>query len=113
MVVACPEINSVKELKGKTVAVAAIGTANFAVLQLVAKHFGLDPEKQIKVLAVGPNQSRLTALKQGLVAAAIVAPRWDFMRRSWVFHVIARSHELFTYPQIGSDHGPMYWRTST
>jgi len=50
MVVARPEINSVKELKGKTVAVAAIGSANFAVLQLMAKHFGLDPEKEIKVL---------------------------------------------------------------
>jgi ABC-type nitrate/sulfonate/bicarbonate transport system substrate-binding protein len=72
MVVARPEINLVKELKGKTVAVAAIGSANFAVLQLMARHFGLDPEKEINVLAVGPNQSRLAALKQGLVAAAVV-----------------------------------------
>lgn len=57
MVVARPEINSVKELKGKTVAVAAIGSANFAVLQLMAKHFGLDPEKEIKVLALGRNEA--------------------------------------------------------
>ena len=64
MVVARPEINSVKELKGKTVVVAAIGSANFAVLQLMAKHFGLDPEKDFKVLAVGPNQSRLAALNK-------------------------------------------------
>lgn len=64
MVVARPEINSVKELKGKTVVVAAIGSANFAVLQLMAKHFGLDPEKEFKVLAVGQNQSRLAALNK-------------------------------------------------
>ena len=42
-----------QELKGKTVAVAAFGSTNFAVLQLMAKHFGLDPEKEIKVLALG------------------------------------------------------------
>jgi ABC-type nitrate/sulfonate/bicarbonate transport system substrate-binding protein len=85
MVVARPEINSVKELKGKTVAVAAIGSANFAVLQLMAKHFGLDPEKEIKVLALGRNEARLAALKQGLVAAMVVPPPWTFMRRSWGF----------------------------
>jgi NitT/TauT family transport system substrate-binding protein len=101
MVVSRPEINSVKELKGKTVAVAAIGSANFAVLQLVAKHFGLDPEKEIKVLALGRNEARLAALQQGLVAAMVVPPPWDFRAKKLGFSVIARSYELFSYPQIG------------
>ena len=101
MVVSRPEINSVKELKGKTVAVAAIGGTNFAVMQLMAKHFGLDPEKEIKVLAVGRNEARLAALKQGLVAATVVPPPWDFHAKKLGFHVIARSYELFSYPQIG------------
>jgi NitT/TauT family transport system substrate-binding protein len=101
MVVSRPEINSVQELKGKTVAVAAIGSTNFAVLQLVAKHFGLDPEKDIKVLAVGANEARLAALKQGLVAATVVPPPWDFHAKKMGFHVIARSYELFSYPQAG------------
>ena len=101
MVVSRPEINSVGELKGKTVAVAAFGGTNFSVLQLIAKHFGLDPEKEIKVLAVGPNERRLAALKQGLVAAAIVPPPWDFHAKKLGFHVIAKSYELFSYPQTG------------
>jgi ABC-type nitrate/sulfonate/bicarbonate transport system substrate-binding protein len=82
MVVSRPEINSVKELKGKTVAVAAIGSANSGALQLIAKHFGIDPEKEIKLLAVNGNEARLAALRQGLVAGAVVPPPWDFMRRS-------------------------------
>ncbi len=101
MMVARPEINSVEELKGRTVAVAAIGSANFAVLQLMAKHFGLDPEKEIKVLALGRNEARLAALKQGLVAAMVVPPPWDFHAKKLGFHVIARSYELLSYPQIG------------
>ena len=98
MVVSRPEINSVKELKGKAVAVS--GT-NFGIFQLIARHFGLDPKKEIKVLAVGTNEARLAVLKQGLVAAAAVPPPWDFHAKKLGFHVVARSYDLFNYPQVG------------
>jgi ABC-type nitrate/sulfonate/bicarbonate transport system substrate-binding protein len=98
MVVSRPEINSVKELKGKAIAVS--GT-NFGVLQLIVRHFGLDPKTEAKVLVVGTNEARLAALKQGLVAATLVPPPWDFHAKKLGFHVIARSYELFSYPQAG------------
>lgn len=98
MVVSRPEINSVKDLKGKAVAVSG---ANFGALQLIAKHFDLDPKKDIKMLAVGTNEARLAVLKQGLVAATVVPPPWDFHAKKLGFHVIARGHEIFNYPQAG------------
>jgi ABC-type nitrate/sulfonate/bicarbonate transport system substrate-binding protein len=98
MVVSRPEINSVKDLKGKAVAVSG---ANFGMFQLIARHFGLDPKKEIKVLAVGTNEARLAVLKQGLVAATVVPPPWDFHAKKLGFHVIARSYDLFNYPQAG------------
>jgi ABC-type nitrate/sulfonate/bicarbonate transport system substrate-binding protein len=98
MVVSRPEINSVKELKGKAIAVS--GT-NFGILQIIARHFGLDPKKEIKILAVGTNEARLAVLKQGLVAATVVPPPWDFHAKKLAFHVIARSYDLFNYPQVG------------
>ena len=101
MVVSRPEINSAKELKGKTVAISGVGSATFAVLQLIAKHFGLDPEKEIRTLGVGTSEARLAALRQGLVSAAVVPPPWDFHATKLGFHVIARSSELFNYPQVG------------
>ena len=52
-------------------------------------------------MAVGTNEARLAALKQGLVAAAVVPPPWDFHAKKLGFHVIAKSHELFSYPQVG------------
>jgi NitT/TauT family transport system substrate-binding protein len=100
-VVSSPEINSVQELKGKTVAVSSFGSTNSGALQLIAKHFGLDPEKEIKLLAVGANEARLAALRQGLVAAAVVPPPWDFHAKKLGFHVLARSYEFFSYPQVG------------
>jgi NitT/TauT family transport system substrate-binding protein len=44
--VARPEFKSVKELKGKTIAVSAPGATPTAITRLVLKHFGLDPEKE-------------------------------------------------------------------
>jgi len=98
MVVSRPEINSVKDLKGKAIAVSG---NNLGMLQLIARHFGLDPKKEIKVLAVGTNEARLAVLKQGLVAATVVPPPWDFHAKRLGFHVIARGYDLFNYPQVG------------
>ena len=95
MVVSRPEINSVQDLKGKTVAVSSFGSTNFGVLQLIAKHFGLDPGRDIKVLAVGANEARLAALKQGIVAAMVVPPPWDFHAKKMGFHVIAQELRIF------------------
>jgi ABC-type nitrate/sulfonate/bicarbonate transport system substrate-binding protein len=38
---------------------------------------------------------------KGLVAAMVVPPPWDFHAKKLGFHVIARSYELLSYPQIG------------
>jgi NitT/TauT family transport system substrate-binding protein len=101
MVVSRPDINSVQDLKGKTVAVSSFGSTNSGALQLIAKHFGLDAGRDIKLLAVGANEARLAALKQGIVAAMVVPPPWDFYATKMGFHVIARSYEFFSYPQVG------------
>ena len=53
------------------------------------------------MLAVATNEARLAVLKQGLVAATVVPPPWDFHAKKLGFHVIARSYDLFNYPQSG------------
>src|SRR5436190_11560855 len=69
--VARPEYKTVQALKGKTVAVLiAGGVAHFAA-RAIGKHYGLDPEKELRYLAVGPPDARFAALSQGLVEAAV------------------------------------------
>ena len=76
--VARPEYKTVQALKGKTVAVLiAGGVAHFAARSIV-KHYGLDPDKELKYLAVGPPDARFAALSQGLVEAAVLGPPLDF-----------------------------------
>src|SRR5258706_2043003 len=65
------------------------------------KHFGLDPDKDLKLVAFGPDRARLAAVKENLAAVAVVAPPGDAMGKQMGFAVLARAYELFSFPFIG------------
>src|SRR3989449_112822 len=99
--VARPEINSIQALKGKTVAVLIFGGVAHFAARAVAKHYGLDPEKDLKYLAVGPPDARFAALSQGLVDAAVLGPPLDFEARKQGFNILARAHDVLVFPETG------------
>lgn len=96
-----PEIKSVKELKGKTIGVANFGGGNDLVGRMMIARFGLDPQKDMKFVAGGGNESRFSRMQQGLLHATIVSIPADFYGKKLGFHVLARAEELFTYPISG------------
>ncbi len=65
------------------------------------KHFGLDPEKDVKLLPTGGMESRLTAMKQGFTVATMGSPPIEFFGKKLGFVVLARANELYTYPSSG------------
>ncbi len=99
--VAKSEIKSVKDLKGKTIAVGSYGSTPDIVARMVVKHFGLDPEADIKVLALGTDAARLAALKEGVVDAIIVAPPVDFEGQKMGFNILSRAGDIFRFPYNG------------
>src|SRR5437773_11082793 len=99
--VARPEIKSVQALKGKTVAVLIFGGVAHFAARAVVKHFGLDPEKDLKYLAVGPPDARFAALSQGLVDAAVLGPPLDFEARKQGLNILARANDIFVFPETG------------
>jgi NitT/TauT family transport system substrate-binding protein len=99
--IARPEFKSVQELRGKTIGINAFGGALESVARLTVKHFGVDPDKEIKLLATGPMESRFAAMKQGLTAATLGSPPTDFIGKKMGFVVLARAHELFSFPVSG------------
>src|SRR5712691_6360799 len=72
--IARPEFKSVKELKGKTLGVQAYGATDHVAAMMMLKHFGLDPDKDVKTVALGSVAARLAALKEGMVDVAVIAP---------------------------------------
>jgi len=94
-------IKSVTELKGKTIGVGSYGSTPDIIARMVVKHYGVDPETEIKMLALGSDSARLTALKEGVVDAIIVAPPVDFEGKKMGFNILSRAGDILRFPYNG------------
>jgi NitT/TauT family transport system substrate-binding protein len=99
--IARPEIKSIKELKGKAIGTGAFGATTDIVARMVLRHFGLDPDKDVKFVVSGDASARLAALRQGLTAATVMAVPGDYEATKMGFGILARVHELITFPDSG------------
>src|SRR5262245_51262426 len=101
VLIARQEIKSVEALRGKTIAINSIGGGLDGQMRLLLKHFGLEADKDVKFLAAGGMESRLTAMKQGFTVATLGSPPLDFVGRKMGYVVLARAGDLFSYPSSG------------
>ncbi len=99
--IARPEFKSVKDLKGRTLGVSSFGATADVVARMMIKYFGIDPEKEMKIIALGSDRARFAALKQGVVDVAVLSPPADSEGKRLGFNVLARTYELFSFPYIG------------
>jgi ABC-type nitrate/sulfonate/bicarbonate transport system substrate-binding protein len=73
-IVAAPGIDKLADLKGKVVGVARVHDVSHFYMRLALQRFGMNPDQDIRVVAVGGQNDRVLALKSGRVAATIVNP---------------------------------------
>jgi len=95
------EFKSVQDLKGKNIGLNTFGGTLESIARLISKHYGLEPDKDIKFLATGTVESRFAAMQQGLTAATLGSPPIDFLGKKLGFVVLARANELFSFPASG------------
>jgi ABC-type nitrate/sulfonate/bicarbonate transport system substrate-binding protein len=96
-----PLVKSVPELHGKTLGVSSFGDAADVVGRMMVKHFGVDPEKDIKVISLGSDRSRFAALKETIIDAAIISPPSDHEAQKIGYTILARAYDLFSFPISG------------
>src|SRR5688572_24930024 len=65
VLMARPEIQSGKDLKDKRIGVDSFAGTMEYLARVAAKHYGLDPDRDIKILITGSSPSRVAALKGG------------------------------------------------
>lgn len=99
--IAQPEYKSVKDLKAKILGVSSFGATADVVARMMIKHFGIDPEKDMKIVALGADRARFAALKEKVVDVAVISPPADSEGKKLGFNVLARAYELFSFPFIG------------
>lgn len=96
-----PEIKSVAELKGKTVGISTFSGLSVFGARVIVKHFGLDPEKDLKYVAVGAVEGRFIRLIQGLLDSAVLAPPLDTEARNKGFNILAKAEDILVSPETG------------
>jgi NitT/TauT family transport system substrate-binding protein len=83
-----PSITSLKQLKGKKVAVSRFGSGSHFMTNLVVKEAGLDPQKDVAVLQVGNSSSRMAAIMAGSVDATIMAADFVPLAKKQGFNIL-------------------------
>ena len=97
-----PEFKSAQDLKGKTVGVGAPpGSSPDVIAKLSLKHLGLDPDKDVKYVYLNSHERTYLALEQGLYAAGLIPPPFDYRGTKLGLNSLARAAEFLTYPEDG------------
>jgi ABC-type nitrate/sulfonate/bicarbonate transport system substrate-binding protein len=99
--IAQPELKSLKDLKGKTLGISSFGATPDVGARMMIKQAGIDPDKEIKVLALGSDAARITALKQRVVDLIVISPPADAQMEKQGYRILARAYELFSFPYLG------------
>lgn len=69
VLIARPDIKSPKDLKGKIIGVDSVaGTVDY-LSRVAVRHYGFEPEKDVKIIVTGESPTRLAALRAGAIDA--------------------------------------------
>src|SRR4030095_15266456 len=95
-----PEFKTVKDLKGKTIGVRAFGGGPDLVGRLIIKHFGLDPDKDVKWVGAGSDEGRYIRMQQRLLEASHTSPRLTWQEDGFSGHcqIGGSLHLSFQWP---------------
>ncbi|HEY7319137.1 MAG TPA: ABC transporter substrate-binding protein [Candidatus Binatia bacterium] len=99
--VANSKFKTIKDLKGATIGVTAIGGTNYVSTRLTLRHYGLDPDKDVKILAIGDEKVMYDAFKIGRVDSIVVAPPFSVILKREGFPLLANTGELLNFPFSG------------
>jgi ABC-type nitrate/sulfonate/bicarbonate transport system substrate-binding protein len=71
------------------------------IAKLSLKHLGLNPDKDLKYVYLNSHERTYLALEQGLYAAGLIPPPFDFKGAKLGLNSLARAAEILTYPEDG------------
>jgi len=96
-----PEIQRPEDLKGKIIAIASPGGSQDQATRLILKKLGLDPDRDVKLLAIGDAKARVIGMETGQIAGSannldIAA---DLVRKG--YRILANSSEVYPVPFSG------------
>ena len=96
-----PGINSVEELKGKLLGISSFGASSDTLGRAVLRRYKLDPNRDVKILALGGGTNRVAAMKAGAVDAALIEAPYNVMLEREGFRKILFVGDVIPSPLAG------------
>jgi NitT/TauT family transport system substrate-binding protein len=84
-----PGIGSAEMLKGAIIGAAGLSGGSYTATQLAVRKLGLNPAKDVSIIAVGGTPERLAALRTGRVQATSLNPPTIFAAEKEGFRILA------------------------
>jgi NitT/TauT family transport system substrate-binding protein len=96
-----PKHKNIKELKGAVIGLTSIGGTNHISARITLTKVGLDPDKDVKFLAIGDEKIMVDAFKAGRTDAVVLAPPFSIQLKREGFPILANTAQYVTIPFSG------------
>ncbi len=83
-----PDIKTKDDLIGRSIAIRAIGDATDIATRVALKHAGLDPDKDVTILALTQENARMAALTSGQMCCSVAQVQDRIALEKIGFHVL-------------------------
>jgi ABC-type nitrate/sulfonate/bicarbonate transport system substrate-binding protein len=100
-VMAAPGIQSMEQLRGKTLAVSALGSGPHNSGILAFDHFGIDPRTEVTWIAVGTGSALFASVQQGVAQALVLSGGEIGVAESLGMVTVLRLDEVAPLPEAG------------
>lgn len=95
------QITKWEQLKGKKIAISRFGSGTDTAVRLVLRKHGIDPVKDVTLLQIGTQPSRVQALSAGSIDATLLSAPLDFEAKKLGHHILLDIATLkIPYPQL-------------
>ena len=107
-----PEIKKPEDLRGKVIAISSPGGSQDQATRLILKKFGLDPDRDVKLLAIGDSKARVIGMETGQITGSAnnIDIAAELVRKG--YKIIANSSEVYPVPFSGMASNDQFLRKS-
>ncbi len=94
-----PDIASAEDLKGKALAVSSPGSSSDSALRTLLPTLGLEPDRDVTIVSIGNQSSRLAAMESGAIAGTLISVPESAKARDAGYRELANMQQLeIPYP---------------
>jgi ABC-type nitrate/sulfonate/bicarbonate transport system substrate-binding protein len=100
-IIAQSKFKNIKELKSATIGLTSIGGTNHVSTRITLRQYGLDPDKDVKFLAIGDEKLVYDAFKFGRIDAVALAPPFSLQLKREGYPTLANTADHVVIPFSG------------